>query len=105
MGTKSYVVNTGKVTSKFNSEVHHKRYGIQKWLCSKKFILSSNKANSKYTVDGDKYRELLKEFALHVKPDYDFSKSKDLVRGLESFVQNRFTKFCSFCIDKFKDNG
>jgi len=72
----------------------HNSYGIQQWLTSKGYCVFKG---SRYKIDREKYLELLKNFCLEDNPLFDFSKAKH-ISNFESYVQNRFTKFCNYVI-------
>lgn len=92
------IVSTKKRSSRYNKPKFHAAYGIQNWLCAKGYCLSGN---VKYVVDKEQYKELLKAFCLHDNPQFDFSKVKKL-ETYESYVNNRFQKFCVFATKRFK---
>lgn len=71
-------------------------YGIQKWLLSKKYIVSEK---NEYQVDGKQYQELLKEFC-EKQEGFDPSRATTL-ETYESYVDKRFSKFCSYVTIKF----
>lgn len=94
------IVSTKNRSTKYHSDKFHRSYGIQNWLCGKKFCLAPN---AKYKVDKDQYKELLKEFIKYDNPSFDFGKLKHGIESMENYVQGRFNKFCTFCVDvKFK---
>jgi hypothetical protein len=89
--------------SRYSPDSQHRTYGIKNWLISKGFCLWEDSENM---IDGEQYKELLKEFCLHHKPDFDLSKVKNL-GTYEQYVTNHFQEFCHFCINiyykKIKD--
>lgn len=86
--------------NRYSSDSQHRSYGIKSWLIGKGFCLHED---SKTKVDTDQYRELLKEFCLYDKPDFDLILVSHL-GTYEQYVQNRFLKFCAFCIDVYYKN-
>lgn len=88
-----------KGTNKYNTQTKHNRYGIINWLVYKKFIVNGTGRQ----VDKDKYRLLLNEFCLIDNPNF-ITPEGDTIIHLEKYIQNRFNKFCNFCINKFKNN-
>lgn len=70
-------------------------YGIQKWLLSKGYI----HGKSEFQVDREKYWALLKEFC-EKQEGFDPKLIKEL-ETYESYVDKRFSKFCSFVTIKF----
>lgn len=92
------IVNTKNASTRWHSQKFHRAYGIQNWLVENGFCLPDN---GKYKVNEQEYIALMKEFALHVKPDFDVNQ-KGVVFKLEKFIDNRFSHFANFVKKKFK---
>lgn len=99
---KTMAINTKRRSSRFDPPNFHTKYGIQNWLNKKGFIPLQK--GSKYQVDDEEYKKLLKEFCLYDNPEFDFTKLKHGLASYESYVDKRFPKFCSFCTNKFKEH-
>lgn len=93
MHVRIFNIKRTKTNKYLNESVHHS-YGIQKWLVLKGYCLFKG---TRWKVDAMKYEELLKSFCLHDNPEFRFS-SVISIRTLETYVQNRFVKFCNYVI-------
>lgn len=93
------VISTKKRPTRYNSEQYHIAFGIQNWLCQKGYCLTGN---SKYVVDKTLYKNLLKDFILSERPDFDFSKMKRGLETMERFAHNRFSKFRNYANNEYK---
>ncbi len=89
------IVNTKKASTKFHPTKFHYAYGIQNWLCSKKYCVAKDNIHK---VDKEQYKELIKAFCLSMNPEFDFTKGME---KWEEFIQNNFPKFCLFANKKF----
>jgi hypothetical protein len=90
------VLSTKKKTTRFMAQAKHRTYGIQNWLCKNGFCL---KEGSKYKVDPQQYYSLIMEFYIEENGD-PIGKMNQY--KYETFVQEHFNSFCSFCRNKFK---
>lgn len=89
------IVSTRKSSHKYMDKHSHACYGIQKYLLSKKYIVSKA---TKHKVDEEQYKALLKEFC-NQHPKWSEWKHR---WDKETFIQKHFTSFANFCKNKFK---
>lgn len=94
------IENLKNKTTKFDSQIRHNSYGIQKYLLSKGFIVSKSTKNK---VDENKYKELIKNFCLSIE-GFDNSKVKS-IRSYESYIQNNFGIFTKYCKNYFENKN
>ncbi len=91
--------NTKKPSTRYIKDSEHNAYGIQNWLLKHGYIVSKH---TKYEVDPEAYRELLKEFFASIE-GFNYKKHT-CDKHYNAYVQNSFRKFCDFTHKNFKSN-
>jgi hypothetical protein len=83
-----------KKPNRYSDKSRHNSYGIVNWLLKRGYCYEGSDKNK---IDQTQYKELINEFILWDNPDTDISKRQ--IEQREQYVQDRFTKFCHFCIN------